>query len=334
MMRTCLPLCLLVALQLCRVSSHGSLVEPPSRATMHHLGFPQNPPDDNWMEGFCGGKAHQWSAEIGGKCGVCGDPWDAETRQHEAPGGRFANGIIVREYQPGDVIPVVSHITANHVGFVDFRLCKNDNPMKDPGQECFEETKLNITKAGAGSYVTEADPTKLWIEDVGSRLFEASVQLPEVECSQCILQWTYWNGRDWGTCNGACGQVETFRACADIAILTSHNLTHTTETSSEATQEVTEEATTGGPDDGPCVAVGAWEGQPAMDSWCNTNCHHSHQPLCPPDMCYCGTADTRSVRGQCAGVGPWRQSEAVKDWCVNNCLRSNSFCPSSLCDCS
>ena len=30
---------------------------------------------------------------------------------------------------------------------------------------------------------------------------------------------TYRNGRDWGTCNGACGAVETFKACADIAII-------------------------------------------------------------------------------------------------------------------
>ena len=51
------------------------------------------------------------------------------------------------------------------------------------------------------------------------RKVTAHVKLPDWECSQCILQWTYRNGRDWGTCNGACGEVEMFRNCADIAIM-------------------------------------------------------------------------------------------------------------------
>ena len=326
-----LTLCLLPAL----VTGHGSLVEPPSRATMHDLGFPSNPKDNNWMEGFCGGKGHQWSSEIGGRCGVCGDAWDAEIRDHEAPDGRFANGIIVREYQPGQVIPVTTHITANHVGFVDFRLCSNNNVHQDPGQECFEEMKLNLTSAGEGSYITEADPTKLWIEDVGPGLFEATVQLPEVECSQCILQWTYWNGRDWGTCNGACGPVETFRACADIAIGTSATTEPSQDTTTDASTDEATEATTAettdGVEPGRCVATGAWAGQEAMDDWCEMNCHHSYQPLCPPEMCSC--EGKKRVARHCVGVGVWRDSSAVADWCVSNCFRENSFCPASMCDC-
>jgi hypothetical protein len=36
-----------------------------------------------------------------GKCGICGDPYDAKPRQHEAPGGKYANGIIVKKYKAG-----------------------------------------------------------------------------------------------------------------------------------------------------------------------------------------------------------------------------------------
>ena len=43
------------------ISGHGSLVEPPARATMADHGFPENPHDSNWMEGFCGGKV-EWSS--------------------------------------------------------------------------------------------------------------------------------------------------------------------------------------------------------------------------------------------------------------------------------
>ena len=35
----------------------------------------------------------QWT-DNGGRCGVCGDPWSALPRQHEAPGGKFATGEI------------------------------------------------------------------------------------------------------------------------------------------------------------------------------------------------------------------------------------------------
>ena len=49
------------------------------------------------------------------RCGICGDPWDARVREHEAPGGKFATGVITRNYSPGQQITVTSHITANHV---------------------------------------------------------------------------------------------------------------------------------------------------------------------------------------------------------------------------
>ncbi|CAG0922478.1 unnamed protein product [Notodromas monacha] len=50
-------------------------------------------------------------------------------------------------------------------------------------------------------------------------------QLPkDLLCTQCILQWRYVAGNNWGMCkNGTgmlgCGPQEEFRACADIAIL-------------------------------------------------------------------------------------------------------------------
>ena len=84
----CSMLCCVVLLSclLAGVSGHGRLVEPPSRASMWRFGF-NTPRDYNDHEGFCGGFAVQWGVN-GGKCGLCGDAWDAEVREHEAPGGR------------------------------------------------------------------------------------------------------------------------------------------------------------------------------------------------------------------------------------------------------
>ena len=56
------------------VSGHGRLIEPPSRSTMWRYGF-SNPPNFNDHEIYCGGFTRQWRTN-GGKCGVCGDPWD------------------------------------------------------------------------------------------------------------------------------------------------------------------------------------------------------------------------------------------------------------------
>ena len=175
---------------------HGSMVEPPSRAVMADHGFPSNPRDYNWMEGFCGGKGHQWSEEIGGRCGICGDAWDAEIKEHEAPGGKFANGVIVRHYRPGQVITVTSHITANHVvsgdniynwkninfvysflcqGYVEWRLCPNDNIDQDPDQDCFD-------REDAALVLEETGDTKFWIEDAWGA-GEVSTRVNSVCCS-------------------------------------------------------------------------------------------------------------------------------------------------------
>ena len=50
------------------------------------MGF-QNPPDYNDNQGYCGGFGVQWGVNKG-KCGVCGDAFNADVKEHEAPGGR------------------------------------------------------------------------------------------------------------------------------------------------------------------------------------------------------------------------------------------------------
>merc|ERR1711872_1207102 len=170
------------------ISGHASLIDPPSRAAMHHYGFPQNPVDYQHNEGFCGGFAHQFSPQIGGKCGICGDAWDANPKEHEAPGGKYANGIIVRSYQPGGDITVTVLVTADHKGYFTFKLCKNDNINQDPDQSCFEqeESLLRISPSGELRYmVTTA---------MGTGPIDVTLRLPSWTCDQCILQWTYTAG--------------------------------------------------------------------------------------------------------------------------------------------
>ena len=84
------------------------------------------------------------------RCGICGDPWDASMRDHEAPGGKYANGIITRTFSPGQEISVKTHITANHLGFVELRLCRNNDVTQDPGQSCFDQPGAALTFVSTG----------------------------------------------------------------------------------------------------------------------------------------------------------------------------------------
>ena len=74
----------------------------------------------------------------GGKCGICGDRYGGP-KPHEAPGGKYANGIIVETYQSGQNIEVEVQLTANHKGYFEFKLCPNNNVAADKGQWCFDQ---------------------------------------------------------------------------------------------------------------------------------------------------------------------------------------------------
>jgi hypothetical protein len=76
-------------------------MEPPSRASMWRVGFP-TPKDIDDNQSYCGGIGNQISN--GGRCGICGDPWDQYPRAHEAPGGIYATGIITKTYKQEKIL--------------------------------------------------------------------------------------------------------------------------------------------------------------------------------------------------------------------------------------
>ncbi len=160
------------------------------------------------VQSYCGGFGVQHGRN-GGRCGICGDPWDeAPFRRHEAPGGMYATGIITKTYRQGSLIPVIVDVTANHQGHFEFKLCPNDNIFVDPGQECFDAHPLT-TGVGRETEYPIND------RDLGLRLLYVRLPL-DVTCEQCILQWSYVGGNNWGDCDDGtsglgCGPQETFR---------------------------------------------------------------------------------------------------------------------------
>ena len=192
------------------VFCHARLIEPPSRTSAWRFGF-DNPPNYNDHETNCGGFSRQWSKN-GGKCGMCGDAWDLPQPRAGEAGGKYGRGVIVRNYQPGQMIKVTVDVTANHKGYFQFRLCDNPNSGSPAHESCFNKNVLKIS-----------DGTDKFYIGTGTGTHSVRVKLPEVRCDTCVLQWQYVAGNNWGTCpDGSgkvgCGPQEEFRACADISI--------------------------------------------------------------------------------------------------------------------
>lgn len=84
---------------------HGYLSDPPSRASawLVDSDFLECCKNYDYNQMFCGGMTRQWEVN-GGRCGICGDPWDGE-REYEKDGAKYL-GKIVKSYIKNNPIPV------------------------------------------------------------------------------------------------------------------------------------------------------------------------------------------------------------------------------------
>ena len=70
-----------------------------------------------------------------------------QPRSNEA-GGMYGKGIIARKYEKNQVIKVRVELTANHMGFFEFRLCPNNNAKKPASQTCLDENIMRNANSG------------------------------------------------------------------------------------------------------------------------------------------------------------------------------------------
>ncbi|KOB70244.1 Chitin binding domain 3 protein [Operophtera brumata] len=191
------------------VHGHGRVLDPPGRGTAWRLGYNARANyDDDAL--FCGGFYHQHSVN-GGKCGLCGDPYDESPPRAHERGGIYDPGLIVGSYEEGSTITITVEITAHHLGYWEFRICPDADR---PDQDCFDDNLLELEEGGTKYYPNH-----------GSNKYYVNYRLPEgLTCENCVLQWRYTCGNNWGDCNNGtqalgCGNQETFGACSDIAIV-------------------------------------------------------------------------------------------------------------------
>ncbi|XP_013785525.1 uncharacterized protein LOC106469570 isoform X2 [Limulus polyphemus] len=295
---TSLTVCLLMITNVDHSAGHGRLIDPPSRSSMWRYGFPTTP-NYNDHELFCGGYQVHWKRN-GGKCGICGDAWnDPQPRKNEA-GGIYGKGIIVKKYQNGQEITAKVQLTANHKGFFEFKLCPNNNPKKVATQECLDRYPLALADGSGYKYI---------VPNNRPDTYKIQLRLPSgLTCTQCVFQWTYTAGNNWGTCEDGsqsvgCGPQETFRGCADVSI------------QGDNFEPVRPQQ----PQPSPPPTKRIW--RPTH----RPHIRHTNKPKAPL------VKHPNGRRKVCYPVSVWKTVPGMDVWCINNC--SGGFCPPSHCAC-
>ncbi|XP_046630908.1 uncharacterized protein LOC124310859 [Daphnia pulicaria] len=319
-------------LQALLVNGHGRLMDPPARNAMWRFGFP-NPVDYQDNELYCGGFSIHWSLN-GGKCGVCGDRWDEPPPRLHESGGFYDTGLLGKRYTPGQIIDIEVELTANHKGHFELRLCPlSGDPTLAEKQDCFNKYPLYLEGSTSHRFQIPEDTKR-------QETFKYRVKLPDgVTCTRCVIQWIYFTGNTWDLCeNGVgavgCGNQETFKNCADVAIITNTGgfgpagvvpsaptslqdnpyaiklLNMTKKGVQEQTLVVRSQV---------CIANENFKDKNRFDSWCMANCL-KYPPTCPENVCTCLT--------ECVPTGEYAKQPGADVHCHINCLR---FPPSERC---
>ncbi|KAF0689371.1 Aste57867_19176 [Aphanomyces stellatus] len=251
--------------------AHGRLLFPPHRGYIGKVdGFKGLIPVDYSDNGLNAGGIAQTS---GGKHGVCGDPYSG-VREHETGGtyGLFPTlgaKAIGACYTPGQTLDLQVQVTANHMGYFTFGLCKLNGKSDKETEECFQS-------------LAQPNGQEQWPVPSGNQIFNMQYTLPAgVTCdgdSHCVLRWQYtgWNNpgvSEWGQ--------EHFWNCADVYI---SNTCGAAPGPSPSSAQPTPAPSTGAP-----VTDAPWTPTPSSNApWTPPPVNPTAAPI-PPPSGNCGT---------------------------------------------
>jgi hypothetical protein len=144
-----------------------------------------------------------------------------EPRKNE-DGGAMGKKVIVAHLTPNSVMTSRVQITAHHKGYIQFHYCAQNNQVLTAQEleNCFQSNVLQIQ--GQGDKFSVPEPSAADYADQGY-WYDVPVMIPNVECSRCVLRWTYHAGNGWGCdapddCGIGKGYQEEFKNCADVMI--------------------------------------------------------------------------------------------------------------------
>ncbi|XP_062605206.1 uncharacterized protein LOC134266995 [Saccostrea cucullata] len=310
-----------------RTTGHGYLVEPPQRSSLWRRGLGPDNFNDNALN--CGGFKRQWT-QNGGKCGICGDAYDLPPPRPNEDGGFYGRGFIIRTYRSGEDIEVVVNLTANHLGWMEFKLCPHDNTDQPVTQECLDKNVLPIVTENQG----KGSVTRFYVGR--QNLISLRIQLPtDFSCQKCVLQWKYNAGNSWGCGDDGCGvglgPQEQFYNCADISILRKIKIKY--KDSSEESTDHSKEP------DNKKSSEESNNNKDSSEETSNKKSSKDTSEISEDDMVskykrkgnkkYIDMAKNKANQMKCRPTKRWRSVPGMVQWCLDSCPK----CPTSHCIC-
>lgn len=177
--------------------AHLALMDPPARNVLWRSGWRHLPehPDDDYL--IC-------SEEAGRPCPPCGDTPDAPAPLPHQAGGKWALGILARNYSEGETVTMAVSVTNSHGGPLEFKLCPHDDVNTPVTQACLDRYPLTVVSPAGGAAVTA--------DYQSTQEISVRVRLPAgVTCRQCVVQMT-------NRAEQFKPSKVMFRNCADVSI--------------------------------------------------------------------------------------------------------------------
>jgi hypothetical protein len=167
---------LLLATFILGVYSHGRLLNPPARSSCWREFPNQCVAEYTDTQMNCGGFDTQWNRNKG-KCSVCGEDWSSNSQLFSKGGPKYT-GFIVRKYKHAQVMDVQVEVTANHLGWFEFRACNLDGTSQDATEACLNKNLLRDRSGKSRFHIGSA-----------RGFLNYQLVLPEgLKCKHCVLQ--------------------------------------------------------------------------------------------------------------------------------------------------
>jgi hypothetical protein len=166
-----------------QVNGHARLLGPAARSSAWRFS-PKFPIEytDNQMN--CGGFWKQWSAPNLGRCSICGEDWSLPApRLYDLGGPRYV-GALVGTYTAGQIMQATVEVTANHLGYFEFRMCNLDlTPGQDATQDCLDKNLLFDVFGNSRQMVTA--------NNIG--ILNYQLMVPKgLTCAHCVFQVSFF----------------------------------------------------------------------------------------------------------------------------------------------
>jgi len=222
------------------VSGHGYISSPLGRASVWRntawsscTGVSPDY-DDNGVRGggpsvVSQGNTLRWPY---GLHGACGDEYGANPALFQDGGSWAFKGVYAADLRSGSTVALQVTITAYHMGYFEFALCKLDGLGHDVTEECLAENVLACAPGDVRCIGTRYYPAAAGSYGSTS-IYSINVVLPAtLTCEHCVLRWHYITGNSCtppgsdptysspalAICGTSPIYPEEFWSCADLKV--------------------------------------------------------------------------------------------------------------------